>query len=124
MVGAKPAKRARLSPSDNDFSSRTSATTRAFLTESTFDELDISQESMRAIRDKMGYSVMTKVQEGRIPISLSGGDVMAKAKTGTGKTLAFLIPTVERIVKDLSTDRGVRSGRDGQSKDGNRQNVG
>ena len=45
---------------------------------------------------------MTKVQQATLPIALSGSDVLAKAKTGTGKTLAFLIPTIEKIVKNAN----------------------
>jgi len=41
------------------------------------------------------YTHMTPVQAGTLPIIISGVDVLAKAKTGTGKTLAFLIPSIE-----------------------------
>ena len=40
---------------------------------------------------------MSKVQAQTIGVSLRGGDVLARAKTGTGKTLAFLIPAIERL---------------------------
>lgn len=40
----------------------------------------------------MKYKVMTQVQVEAIPEVLNGKDVFVKAKTGTGKTLAFLIP--------------------------------
>ena len=40
-----------------------------------------------------------EVQDATLPVILQGGDVMAKAKTGTGKTMAFLIPAVEGLVK-------------------------
>ena len=43
----------------------------------------------------LGYEFMTKVQSETIKVSLTGSDVLAKAKTGTGKTLAFLIPAIE-----------------------------
>lgn len=42
---------------------------------------------------------MTKVQNKSLPIILNGSDCLAKAKTGTGKTLGFLIPTIEIISK-------------------------
>ena len=38
---------------------------------------------------------MTPVQVGTLPVIIQGVDVLAKAKTGTGKTLAFLIPSIE-----------------------------
>ena len=44
-----------------------------------------------------GYEFCTKVQAQAIPVCLSGVDVLAKAKTGTGKTLAFMIPAVEKV---------------------------
>ena len=51
---------------------------------------------MRAIRNKH-YEISTPVQAGCIPPMLEGKDVIAKAPTGTGKTMAFGIPIIERI---------------------------
>lgn len=45
----------------------------------------------------MGYTNCTKVQAETLPATLRGMDVVVKAKTGTGKTLAFLIPGIERV---------------------------
>jgi ATP-dependent RNA helicase MSS116 len=45
------------------------------------------------------YELMTKVQEASLPACLTGRDVLARAKTGTGKTLAFLIPSIERLAR-------------------------
>ena len=45
------------------------------------------------------YELMTMVQEASLPACLSGRDVLARAKTGTGKTLAFLIPSIERLAR-------------------------
>jgi ATP-dependent RNA helicase MSS116 len=42
---------------------------------------------------------MTVVQQQSLPVALTGVDVLAKAKTGTGKTLSFLIPAIESILK-------------------------
>jgi ATP-dependent RNA helicase MSS116 len=47
----------------------------------------------------MGYEQMTLVQEQTIPLALTGVDLLAKAKTGTGKTLAFLIPAIEAALR-------------------------
>ena len=47
----------------------------------------------------LGYSTMTRVQEQSLPIALTGVDVLAKAKTGTGKTLSFLIPAIEAALR-------------------------
>jgi len=50
----------------------------------------------------MRYETMTKVQQATLPVALSGVDILAKARTGTGKTLAFLIPTIENILRTNS----------------------
>ena len=51
----------------------------------------------RALSEVMGYSHCTNVQAESLPVMLHGSDVVCKAKTGTGKTLAFLIPGIERV---------------------------
>ncbi|CAA0816626.1 DEAD-box ATP-dependent RNA helicase 26 [Striga hermonthica] len=68
------------------------------LSESRFDQCPISPLSFKAIKDA-GYERMTLVQEATLPVILKGKDVLAKAKTGTGKTVAFLLPAIELVVK-------------------------
>lgn len=51
---------------------------------------------------KAGVTSLTQVQLACLPHCLAGSDILAKAKTGTGKTLAFLIPTVERLFRQTS----------------------
>src|SRR5579872_7423433 len=46
-----------------------------------------------------GFSIPTPVQAAAIPQALDGKDVLATAQTGTGKTLAFLIPIMERLLQ-------------------------
>src|SRR5947209_17898217 len=63
-----------------------------------FSELPISpymQERLAAAR----FSVPTPVQAATIPVALDGKDVLATAQTGTGKTLAFLVPIMEHLLK-------------------------
>lgn len=43
------------------------------------------------------YERCSLVQAAAIPVCLGAEDVIAKAKTGTGKTLAFIIPTIEKV---------------------------
>ncbi|KAG6547110.1 hypothetical protein Mapa_011361 [Marchantia paleacea] len=69
------------------------------LSETRFDQFQISPLSIRALHEVMGYEKMTKVQEATFPVILEGKDVLAKAKTGTGKTIAFLLPSIEAIIK-------------------------
>ena len=45
------------------------------------------------------FTVPTPVQGAAIPVALEGKDVLATAQTGTGKTLAFVIPVIERLLK-------------------------
>lgn len=66
-----------------------------------FTELKISQLLQQAI-NKMGFEEMTPIQEQAIPPTLEGRDVLGSAQTGTGKTLAFLIPAMERLLADNS----------------------
>ena len=64
-----------------------------------FESFGLSEATMRAIRNKH-YTVSTPVQAGCIPPMLAGKDVIAKAPTGTGKTMAFGIPIIERIDRE------------------------
>jgi len=61
-----------------------------------FSEFPVSPEIHRSIKDR-GHHTPTPVQAGAIPVALSGRDVVATAETGSGKTAAFLIPTIDRL---------------------------
>jgi ATP-dependent RNA helicase RhlE len=63
-----------------------------------FSELPISPYLKERISSS-GFSVPTPVQAAAIPPALEGKDVLATAQTGTGKTLAFLIPVMERLLQ-------------------------
>jgi ATP-dependent RNA helicase DeaD len=68
-----------------------------------FRELGVREELVSALK-KEGLTVPTPIQEATIPLLLSGKDVIGQAQTGTGKTLAFLLPIFERIrVSEAST---------------------
>ncbi|KAK3323442.1 P-loop containing nucleoside triphosphate hydrolase protein [Cercophora scortea] len=60
--------------------------------------LGVNEALVRAITKGMGYETMSEVQAATINASLDGKDIVAQAKTGTGKTLAFLVPTIQRIL--------------------------
>ncbi|MEA3639180.1 MAG: DEAD/DEAH box helicase [Lamprobacter sp.] len=61
-----------------------------------FDNLGLSAELLRAVREQ-GYTQPTPIQTKAIPTILSGGDVMAAAQTGTGKTAGFTLPLLQRL---------------------------
>ncbi|KAJ2471112.1 ATP-dependent RNA helicase [Coemansia sp. RSA 2322] len=63
-----------------------------------FDSVPLSDKTRRAINE-MGFTKMTEVQARTIPPLLAGRDVLGAAKTGSGKTLSFLIPAVELLSK-------------------------
>ena len=62
-----------------------------------FDELGLAPEILRAITEE-GYTNPTPIQAQAIPIVLSGKDLMGGAQTGTGKTAAFTLPLLQRIL--------------------------
>ena len=61
-----------------------------------FNTLNISQDLIRGT-ERMNFSEMTEVQEKVIPIALTNCDVIAQAPTGTGKTMAFALPILNKI---------------------------
>jgi len=63
-----------------------------------FADLSINAAVRRALAETFGYEFMSPVQSETLPPILEGKDCLAKAKTGTGKTLGFLIPTIEKVI--------------------------
>ena len=63
-----------------------------------FSQLQLAEPLMRAIAE-MGYETMTPIQEQAIPVVIQGKDVMGAAQTGTGKTAAFTLPLLQRMLK-------------------------
>ncbi len=61
-----------------------------------FAELGLGSKVMAAVAD-LGYDAPTPVQAGAIPAVLAGRDVLAAAQTGTGKTAAFLLPSLNNL---------------------------
>ncbi|EWC46044.1 hypothetical protein DRE_04618 [Drechslerella stenobrocha 248] len=64
----------------------------------------VNERLVATITNRLKFEEMTDVQSKTIPISTTGVDVIARAKTGTGKTLAFLVPAISRIL-----DKNVRN---------------
>lgn len=61
-----------------------------------FKEVGIQSPVLESV-EAMGYETTTPIQEQAIPIILNGKDLIACAQTGTGKTAAFLLPTIQQI---------------------------
>jgi ATP-dependent RNA helicase RhlE len=63
----------------------------------TFGELGLAPELLAAVRDA-GYATPTPIQRDAIPLVLQGRDIIGLAQTGTGKTAAFTLPIVQRLM--------------------------
>ena len=70
-----------------------------------FEQLGLSKPVLQAVQ-AMGFEEPTPIQEQTIPVAMEGRDVVGRAQTGTGKTVAFAIPMTEKISHD---DTGVRA---------------
>jgi ATP-dependent RNA helicase RhlE len=67
-----------------------------------FSELGLSEEIVRAVTEQ-GYTTPTPIQTQAIPAVLSGGDLLAGAQTGTGKTAGFTLPILQRLSRTAGT---------------------
>ncbi|KAM7253372.1 hypothetical protein ACFE04_025990 [Oxalis oulophora] len=72
-----------------------------------FESLNLSPNTYNGVKRK-GYKVPTPIQRKTMPLILSGADVVAMARTGSGKTAAFIIPMLERL-KQHDSQAGVRA---------------
>ena len=68
---------------------------------STFNDLGLSPQMLATV-EVQGYSTPTPIQEAAIPAILSGKDLFATAPTGTGKTAAFAIPILQKMMENPS----------------------
>ena len=69
----------------------------------TFADLPLRPETQAALAEH-GFIAPFPIQEMVLPIALGDGDVIGQAKTGTGKTLAFGIPLIERVIAPLDSE--------------------
>ena len=65
----------------------------------TFAHLGLAEPLVRALEAK-GYTTPTPIQQKSIPILLEGHDLLGIAQTGTGKTAAFVLPSIQRLVNE------------------------
>lgn len=80
-----------------ELEARTLAQAEASTVEITFADLGLG-EAMLASLTKSGYARPTPIQQQAVPLALKGRDLMGLAQTGTGKTAAFTIPIIERLI--------------------------
>ncbi len=62
-----------------------------------FDSFDLGHVVLDGVKDA-GYTMATPIQEAAIPFALKGRDILASAKTGTGKTASFLLPIIQKLI--------------------------
>ncbi len=74
----------------------------------TFTDLQIHPDIMKAI-EEANYEKPTSIQEQAIPVLLNGRDVLGCAKTGTGKTAAFGIPMIQRLLENPVAGKPIRA---------------
>lgn len=70
-----------------------------------FEELGLDPRLLKAVNNS-GFKEPTEVQSRTIPLALSGKDVMACAQTGTGKTAAFVLPILQRLLNKPAAKGG------------------
>ena len=73
-----------------------------------FDELDLEDEILDGLED-MNFHEMTPVQEHTIPVILEGRDIIGCAQTGTGKTAAYTLPLLNKLLVGGNPDNVVKS---------------
>lgn len=73
-----------------------------------FDELDLEDEILDGLYD-MNFREMTPVQEQTIPVILEGHDIIGCAQTGTGKTAAYTLPLLNKLLIEGNDDNVVKS---------------
>ncbi|XP_024252976.1 probable ATP-dependent RNA helicase DDX56 isoform X2 [Oncorhynchus tshawytscha] len=69
-----------------------------------FHEMGIDDRILKALAD-LGWAQPTLIQEKAIPLALEGKDILARARTGSGKTAAYAVPVIQRI---LTSKQNVR----------------
>jgi len=71
-----------------------------------FTDLNVNERLLDAL-NSLDYTEATPIQEQSIPIAIEGSDILGLAQTGTGKTLAFAVPMIQKIVD--SKESGVKA---------------
>src|SRR5512135_1823915 len=69
----------------------------SFLSETRFEDFNLPAEILAGLKEA-GFNYCTPIQAQVIPLALEGRDVAGQAQTGTGKTAAFLVPVLTRLL--------------------------
>ncbi|MBN1995582.1 MAG: DEAD/DEAH box helicase [Anaerolineae bacterium] len=72
-----------------------------------FSELNLSKSLQKAVT-AMGYNQTTPIQAQAIPPALEGRDIIGCAQTGTGKTIAFLLPVLQQLLREQGKTKNPR----------------
>lgn len=73
-----------------------------------FDELNLDEDVLQGL-ESMNFQDMTPVQEQTIPVILEGKDIIGCAQTGTGKTAAYTLPLLSRLVREGNPNNIIRA---------------
>lgn len=73
-----------------------------------FADLALAKPILQAL-EKSGYTHPTPIQQGAIPAAMAGRDLLLSAQTGSGKTAAFVLPILDRIIKNNHNPQAVRA---------------
>ena len=73
------------------------------LSNTRFASLNIDESIIKGL-ENLNFEFCTPIQSESLPIALGGNDVAGQAQTGTGKTAAFLIAAIERVLKSKKTN--------------------
>ncbi|HSO78887.1 MAG TPA: DEAD/DEAH box helicase, partial [Chromatiaceae bacterium] len=73
-----------------------------------FTDFDLPEALTRGL-DKLGFSEPTPVQRLVIPLAAAGSDLLVTAATGSGKTIAFLLPMMQRFLAQPAPRQGIRA---------------
>ena len=76
--------------------------------EKNFGSFGLDNRILKAIK-KAGYKKPTLVQSAAIPLALKGKDILARAKTGTGKTAAYILPILQQIAEEKNRENQRKS---------------
>ena len=64
-----------------------------------FDDFELSKQTLKSLSN-INFTKPTPIQEKSIPLALAGKDILGSAQTGTGKTAAFCIPMIEKLMQN------------------------